>query len=202
MTVVDSCCGLASLAAPGEVESGDRCVVNRFPGGALIAVVDALGHGHEAALTASVAAAALGANGMPREIDAIAWFCHQSLRSTRGAALAMVLVDLAQMQLAWLGVGNVMGLLMQGTAQVRFLTARAGVVGDRMPQQRATRLPIHNGDCLVMATDGVREDFVQLLPTSLEPQALADRIVQRFAKGSDDALALVYRFEGGTDGHR
>ena len=37
--------GVATRALPGQAESGDRHLVQRFPDGVLAAVVDGLGHG-------------------------------------------------------------------------------------------------------------------------------------------------------------
>ena len=39
----------ATLPLPGESESGDLCLIKRVGKGTLIAVVDGLGHGQEAA---------------------------------------------------------------------------------------------------------------------------------------------------------
>src|SRR5438093_709986 len=41
--------GIVSQAFPGETECGDRHLVAGFPNGALVAVIDGLGHGEEAA---------------------------------------------------------------------------------------------------------------------------------------------------------
>src|SRR2546427_6905214 len=51
--------GVASLALPGEAESGDRHLVKPVGTGVLVAVVDGLGHGAEAAAAAQAAVAAL-----------------------------------------------------------------------------------------------------------------------------------------------
>src|SRR3989475_13253167 len=47
--------GVASRTLAGEVESGDKHVVKIFPHGALLAAVDGLGHGEEAAAAANMA---------------------------------------------------------------------------------------------------------------------------------------------------
>ncbi len=54
--------GMASQQFPGETESGDRCVVQVFDTGALAVVIDALGHGPEAAHAADVATRLLEQN--------------------------------------------------------------------------------------------------------------------------------------------
>ena len=48
--------GVAAQALPGEAISGDRHVMQAFPSGALVAVIDGLGHGEEAATILSVMA--------------------------------------------------------------------------------------------------------------------------------------------------
>ena len=53
------------------------------------------------------------------------------------------------------------------------------------------------GDVIVMATDGIRSGFVSSVDVTVEPQPLAEDIVRRFSKGTDDALALVARYDGG-----
>src|SRR2546428_5084710 len=47
--------GVASQTLAGEVQSGDKHVVKSFPHGALLAAVDGLGHGEEAAAAANMA---------------------------------------------------------------------------------------------------------------------------------------------------
>src|SRR2546429_8875391 len=51
--------GVASQTLAGEVESGDKHVVKIFPHGALLAALDGLGHGEEAAAAANMAARGL-----------------------------------------------------------------------------------------------------------------------------------------------
>src|SRR4029077_18346132 len=47
--------GVAAAPLPGQTESGDRFLVEPFYDGTLVAVVDALGHGHRASLIAAQA---------------------------------------------------------------------------------------------------------------------------------------------------
>src|SRR2546429_6341289 len=53
--------GVASQTLAGEVESGDKHVVKIFPHGALLAALDGLGHGEEAAAAANMAVRVLQA---------------------------------------------------------------------------------------------------------------------------------------------
>jgi phosphoserine phosphatase RsbX len=191
--------GVATATAPGESESGDRYVVAGMGSSTLVAVIDALGHGHQAAVAAGVAAEALAWDGRPEGIERLAQTCHDRMRVTRGATLGLAVLDWARARMHWIGVGNITGLLQRrGQTPMRPLPllAKAGVIGDRIPRLRPSEFDIGIGDQLVIATDGVHEDFGRLLSSTMAPQALADVILKRYAKGVDDALVLVVRCDG------
>jgi hypothetical protein len=48
----------------------------------------------------------------------------------------------------------------------------------------------------VLATDGVTADFSVSLESGVGAQELADRVLERHGKGTDDALAAVVRYLG------
>lgn len=188
-----------ACAAPGDgLESGDLHVVVPFAAGALVAVIDGLGHGSEAAAAARVAAAALVRHAALPVLQLIE-LCHTELRRTRGAVMSLVQFSAADSSVTWAGVGNVEGILLRGADRERGREAipmRAGVVGYRLPPLREQRVPLSPGDTLVMATDGVRSGFASDLALDRTPQALADSILARDGKQSDDALVLVARYMG------
>jgi len=47
--------GVATLTLPGQTASGDRYVVKPFPDGVLVAAIDGVGHGDEAADATKIA---------------------------------------------------------------------------------------------------------------------------------------------------
>jgi negative regulator of sigma-B (phosphoserine phosphatase) len=53
------------------------------------------------------------------------------------------------------------------------------------------------GTLLILATDGIDSGFASTLSTAEPAQLIADTILARHARQSDDALALVVRFRGG-----
>jgi phosphoserine phosphatase RsbX len=57
---------------------------------------------------------------------------------------------------------------------------------------------LRSGDLLILATDGVRTGFTSQVRLSDPPQQVADDILARHGKSTDDALVLVARFLGGT----
>src|SRR5690606_18180403 len=70
-----------------QEESGDLHVVAPFDGGVVVAVIDGLGHGPEAAHAARGAATVVTANaGAP--LDSLLRGCHDALHHTRGVAMS------------------------------------------------------------------------------------------------------------------
>src|SRR5207247_9958290 len=75
---------------------------------------------------------------------------------------------------------------------------RGGIVGAELPRLHPVVLAIAPGDTLFFATDGIREGFAEGLSPEAAPQQLADQILARHGKGTDDALVLVARYLGGA----
>jgi hypothetical protein len=57
-------------------------------------------------------------------------------------------------------------------------------------------LPVAVGDVIVFATDGVREDFVDLVSPANTPAQLVDKIVNQKYRGTDDGLVLACKYLG------
>lgn len=190
--------GVAKFVLPGESESGDQHLVCCNESGVLIAAIDGIGHGGEAASAARAAIAVLR-NGVGDPIISLVTACHEKLRTTRGVVLSLASVDVRHGLMTWLGVGNVQGVLVRNgnkSNSQETLLLRGGVVGDHLPQLQAAVLPVTPGDLLVFATDGVRADFVRTLSSMENPQRAAERIMKNFCSQSDDALVLALRITG------
>ena len=71
------------------------------------------------------------------------------------------------------------------------MSVRGGVVGYQLPPLRAETLLVFPGDTLIMATDGIRGGFATGLAIEYGPQEIAESILARFAKGTDDAHIVV-----------
>jgi phosphoserine phosphatase RsbX len=174
-------------------------VVQASAGGVLAAVVDGLGHGDGAAVAAEAAAAVLASHaGEPPA--ALIRRCHEALRSTRGAVMSLAWFDPRQGTMTWLGVGNVEGTLLRAdpgaSRREESLFLAGGVVGGRLPPLRTSALPVARGDTLIFATDGVEAGFTRDLTADDSPQRIADAILARHRKETDDALVLVARYGG------
>ena len=191
--------GVAARPLPGEAKSGDLHAVIPLSHGSLVAVADGLGHGCEATLAAEVAMATLAARAhLP--VDRIVEHCHEALIKTRGVAMSIASLDWRNDTITWLSIGNVAGILLRtnkrGGVEREHILMRGGVVGFRLPPLRAATLRLHRGDLLIFASDGVGEGFQGEIDFDAHPQEIADRILARYAKATDDALVLVGRWNG------
>ena len=191
---------VAALALAGQSRSGDLHVVKAFSGGALVGVVDGLGHGVEASEASSAAAAVLEGHAC-EPVDSLMRRCHEKLMGTRGAAMTLASIRATDHTMSWLGVGNVEGVLMRGsgqeTAKNEGIVQRGGIVGLNLPPLRVSVVPVSAGDTLILATDGIRPGFAKVLTPGEPIQRSADRILDRCGRDSDDALVLVVRVTGG-----
>jgi negative regulator of sigma-B (phosphoserine phosphatase) len=190
--------GAAGAALDDAPSSGDLAVVAEFEGGALVGLIDGLGHGPEAAEAASAAREVLEEDPALPVADLVTR-CHEALRRTRGAVMSLASFA-ASGHMTWVGVGNVDAVLYRaeaGPARAReALVVRGGVVGYQLPTLHARTLAVAAGDTLVMATDGIRTDSSASVSLEWSARTLAERIFERHASGLDDALVLVARYLG------
>src|SRR2546427_7621110 len=80
--------GVATLALPGEAQSGDLHLVKPVGTAVLVAVVDGLGHGAQAATAAQAAVAALERHATESPVPLIQR-CHPALQGTRRAVMSL-----------------------------------------------------------------------------------------------------------------
>lgn len=190
---------VATLALEGESVSGDLHAVIPFEGGALVAAIDGLGHGPEAAVAARHAAAALEENAA-QPVTELLMRCHENLRGTRGAVITLASFSVRESTMSWVGVGNIEGTLLRvdpGEGRPReSVMLVGGVPGHQLPSIRANELSVSPGDTLVLATDGVRGGYLDLMDLTDSPQKLADQLLADYGKATDDALVLVARYMG------
>ena len=189
--------GVAAQAFPGQATCGDRHVMQAFPSGALVAVIDGLGHGEEAATAAEIAVTTLIGHAHESVITLLNR-CHEQLRASRGVVMSMASFNAVEGILTWSGVGNVEGMLRRlggpANASDESLLLRGGIVGIQLPPLSASIIPVMPGDTLIFVTDGIRPDFADKLNLRDPPQELADRILAQHGKGTDDALVLIARY--------
>lgn len=192
--------GVASRSLNPETESGDCYIVKSFHGGAILAVVDGLGHGEQAAEAAKLTTA-LVHEYTEGSIISLFTRCHKRLKETRGVVMSLALFNAADSTMTWAGVGNVEGLLLRGgtgsVTRKKSLILGGGVIGDRLPALTPSTKTLSEGDTVILSTDGIRSGFDAGLNLRATPQQIADSILASHRRENDDALVLVARYLGG-----
>jgi negative regulator of sigma-B (phosphoserine phosphatase) len=169
-----------------EEQSGDLRVVVQFAGGALVALLDGLGHGPDAAAAAQAAVPVLEAYAC-ESVLTLVQRCHEALRKTRGVAMSLASFNVLDSSMTWTGVGNVDSVLFRlkgaRTRPDKAMLTRGGIVGYRLPPLRVDHFVVSPGDTLVMATDGIRRGFADGVTLEYSPQEIAESILLRYIKG-------------------
>ncbi len=188
---------VCATACPGQMRSGDAFLVQETRGGVLVAVIDGLGHGDEAADVAERAVASVRETAEEPLLRSFTT-CHGALRGSRGVVMTLAALDPVRFALTWAAVGNVDAAVLRpgrvpGVVDRCSVPLRGGVVGDRLPPLRESVVHLARGDTLVAATDGVSPAFVDTVDLSLDAEASARALHGGYATGDDDALVLVAR---------
>ena len=174
------------LPREGESASGDAALVRREGDYALIAVIDALGHGPEAAKVADASIEEISVTPLDAGVGSIMEAIHNRLRKTRGAAATLCLTHGMEIELC--AVGNV---AVRSTKSDLPLMLTPGVLGTRLVGLRVFRAPLADGDRIVIFTDGVSSQLTIDELRGLDPSAACRLLMQRHRNAYDDATVLV-----------
>ncbi|WAC91993.1 SpoIIE family protein phosphatase [Mycobacterium sp. Aquia_213] len=193
----------AGRPLPGENTSGDRKIAVAIDDdAALFGVIDGLGHGPAAASAAMRAVDAVQRAAGER-LEVLIQLCHRVLGGTRGVAMTLARVDFADKTLTWTGVGNVSANLVSKDATGVHIRSSArlaaGIVGYRIPEIRPAQVvSLRIGDLIVLTSDGIAEDHLDHLDFAASAVVIADHILGKHAKETDDAMVLAARHRGTT----
>ena len=173
---------------PGSPRGGDLGVIRPLEDGALVALVDALGHGLTAHAAAMVAHRSLLGT-RSEEPAVILAELHQALRGTVGAVAAVARIFRERFTFA--GIGNV-----GGWYGGRRLLSREGILGQHYRPPRVTEQPISCAEWLLLHTDGVSYSGAALPSGTAETVVRA--LVTSSGKSHDDAAVLAARWVEGV----
>lgn len=185
----------------GEELSGDYYWVCRVVDRVLIAVLDGIGHGPEAAEASHMAVSILEAHA-DESIISLFLLCHKELRSTRGVVMSLAVLDAPSSSMTWLGVGNVGGRLIRADKTLLHseeeLLTYSGIIGHQLPPMLIYNvLPIFKGDVLILTTDGISREFSESVYIGRSAYQIANDILANYNKDTDDALVMVAKYQGG-----
>ncbi|MFJ4675412.1 MULTISPECIES: ATP-binding protein [unclassified Kitasatospora] len=126
-------------------------------GAFLLMFCDGLGHGPLAARAASDAVAAFHRGSAHRPEQVLADL-HRVLRSGRGGAVAVALVEPAEARVTLCGAGNVSAFVVDpATGNRRSLPSAPGIVGHQLPAPHTVRQDLPPGSAVVLHSDGLTD---------------------------------------------
>jgi anti-sigma regulatory factor (Ser/Thr protein kinase) len=187
----------AALCVPksGETVCGDTAaILIRRDAMIGLLLADGLGHGPHAA-AASQEAVRLFQKHPEATPAAPLSILHAGLRATRGAAVAMALIDPAARQVTYGGIGNIAGFITD-TGGTRRMVSHSGTAGHTAGRMQEFRYPIHGRPVVVMFSDGLASSWS---PEShpglfaLDPTLIAGVLYRDHARGRDDASVVVWK---------
>jgi len=190
--------GVVRIPAPGEHVCGDNWSLLEREGRWLLLVADGLGHGPQAAEAADAAVAVLAdrPDGPPSRILER---MHQSMRATRGAAVALMEIDGEAGTLLHSGVGNIASRIISGVGD-RTLLSQHGTVGMQIRKLQDVSydwpphavIVLHSDGFTTRWTLGDAADVLQHHPALVAAWVARDQV-----RGRDDATLVVLKRRGG-----
>lgn len=186
--------GAASRPHPKMTETGDAFVIKCWGEGALVAVIDGLGHGPFAQRAAQTARQYVATHA-DQPLDLIFRGVGRACRATRGVVMALARFDWGGTQLTFASIGNI-EVRVFGSVEAMNFPVRRGIVGVNAPNPAVTQQRWQPNHVLVLHSDGLTtlwrwEDFPDLGRASAS--VTARRLLQALAKDDDDATVLVVK---------
>ena len=185
--------GAVHVAKSGEDVCGDDWAWRMRSGRLSILVADGLGHGlhaHEAAAAATDVFAKDHENAPSRVISDV----HAALRASRGAAVAMLDLDLERGTARYAGLGNISGTLMTAAGKQHHFVAQNGTAGHTGGRIHEFNYAVPAGSIIVMASDGLATHWSLSSYPGLYQRsatAIAAILYRDFSRRRDDVTVVV-----------
>lgn len=184
----------ASLAVPypGEEVCGDNWSVRGDGTKVALVVADGLGHGVLAA-EASRTAVEVFRKGEMEPPASMLENIHLALRSSRGAAVAVAVLECASGRIGYAGVGNIVGVLVGG-ARSQFMVSHNGTAGLALRRLQQFDYTVPPDGLIVMHSDGLISNWTLDLYPGLRfrhPSVIAGVLWRDASRGRDDSCVVV-----------
>jgi anti-sigma regulatory factor (Ser/Thr protein kinase) len=191
--------GVVCTPIKGEDVCGDGWSVRKSGDARLFMTVDGLGHGVLAAEAAHAAEKVFNQS-KTTSLTTIVQDTHDALKLTRGAALAVVSIQLEAQLLSFAGVGNIAGSIVTPTTS-RGLVSHHGIVGHQLSTIQEFTFPWSPQSILVMHSDGLKTTWnLDNYPGiwNKHPALIAGVLYRDFTRDRDDVTVLVAKSPAGT----
>ncbi len=182
---------IMSRPKPGEIKNGDTFFIKQLPQFSFFCVIDALGHGEQADTTANIALDCIKVY-YHLPLPEIFLKCHEHLNHTRGIAMSICKIYTRENKTEYAGMGDVK-LQVFGAPESFRIFNHNGTVGMNMEPIKLQTYKYFSGSTYIMYTDGIGEFDLKQDTLRLNPQTIANVIMEKNARSSDDATVLVAR---------
>lgn len=187
--------GAVHVSHPSEDVCGDDFSVRVRDDRIAMIMADGLGHGlpaHDAARAAMDVFARLDEEAPQRVIEEV----HAALRATRGAAVAMLAVDVARGVARYCGVGNITGVILQKNGGRHSMVSHNGTAGHAASRLHEFNYPVAADATIVMATDGLGTHWDLSAYPGLwtrDASIIAGVLYRDFSRRRDDVTVVVVK---------
>jgi anti-sigma regulatory factor (Ser/Thr protein kinase) len=188
--------GAVCVPMSGEQVCGDGWATVTQGARSTLVIFDGLGHGQGAADATLAGLRSFHANTSLGPADMLAPI-HEALRATRGAAAAIVSIDLNAQQLRFAGVGNCSASIHTAPGMRQSgLASQNGTLGARMPRTHELSYAWPTDGLLIMHTDGLGtrwnlDDYSGLYRR--HPSVIAGVLYRDFSRNRDDVTVLAFK---------
>ena len=185
--------GAVHVSKPGEDVSGDGWAYHLRDDRLSILLIDGLGHGypaHEAARAGLDVFRSRHEHGPASVIEDI----HLALRATRGAAAAMLAVNLERGTATYAGLGNIVGTIIPESGERRNMISHNGTAGHIAGRIQEFNYVIPRASVIVMASDGLGTHWNLDAYPGLRRHsatAIAAILYRDFSRRRDDVTVVV-----------
>jgi anti-sigma regulatory factor (Ser/Thr protein kinase) len=181
--------GYLSVPHPKEMRCGDSVSFAESKDVSSILVVDALGHGCEAADVSELASRTFQDSPFDSSKTLLERI-HKALNGTRGAVLALAQIFPRDGQLKFLGVGNISAQILSRYTS-KGCASSCGIVGGQMASYTEHTHDWDSNSALLMYSDGIKSSLKIDLSRGLSPVMLAAQVYRGFSRQNDDATVLI-----------
>ena len=192
---------IAAVCLPltGETACGDALSIKQTLESDLILLVDCLCHGEDAAVASNLAVS-IFLQHTAKNLTELFLLLHESLRHTRGAALAIAEVVHTQGLLRFIGVGNISASILTETSHHN-LVSHNGTAGINTPHFSVFSYPWTNDSLLVMHTDGIAthwsfDDYAGL--KQKQAALIAGILYRDYQRLKDDSTVVIVKPNSGN----
>lgn len=187
--------GGVQVSMTGEDVCGDDWTWRARPGRLAMIVADGLGHGlaaHDAARAATRTFERIVEEAPQRILTDV----HNALRATRGAAVAVIAVDMDRGVARYSGLGNISSVILLPTGTRQSLVSYNGIAGAGAPRMSEFSYPVPRDAILVMHSDGLGTHWDLSTYPGLKnqhPSIIAGVLYRDHSRRRDDVTVAVAR---------